>query len=31
LYRDNGAKNMAQAQRNAAFNLNRLKVLFRMK
>lgn len=31
LYRDNGAKNMAQAQRNAGFTLNTLKVLFRMK
>jgi hypothetical protein len=31
LYRDYGAKNMAQAQRNAGFSLNTLKVLFRMK
>ncbi len=31
LYRDNGSKNMAQAQRNAGFTLNTLKVLFRMK
>jgi predicted transposase YbfD/YdcC len=31
LYRDNGWKNMAQAQRKASFTLNTLKVLFRMK
>lgn len=31
LYRDNGSKNMAQAQRHAGFSLNTLKVLFRMK
>lgn len=31
LYRDNGFQNMAQAQRRAAFGLNTLKVLFRMK
>jgi predicted transposase YbfD/YdcC len=31
LYRDNGSRNMAQAQRNAGFSLNTLKVLFRMK
>lgn len=31
VYRDNGYKNMAQAQRNAGFTLNTLKVLFRMK
>jgi hypothetical protein len=31
LYRDNGFNNMAQAQRSAGFNLNTLKILFRMK
>lgn len=31
LYRNNGSQNMAQAQRNAGFSLNTLKVLFRMK
>lgn len=31
LYRDNGFQNMAQAQRRAAFSLNTLKNLFRMK
>ncbi len=31
LYRTHAAKNLAQAQRNAGFTLNTLKVLFRMK
>jgi predicted transposase YbfD/YdcC len=31
LYRDNGFKNMAQAQRRAGFSLSTLKDLFRMK
>jgi predicted transposase YbfD/YdcC len=31
LYRNHGFKNMAQAQRQAGFNLNILKALFRMK
>jgi predicted transposase YbfD/YdcC len=31
FYRDNGAKNIAQAQRQTGFSLNTLKALFRMK